>query len=144
MAGFPSSFLGRGWSFPPEFDASTGDAKMVEDEADIDASLRILFGTATGERFLVPDYGVDLREAMFEAVSTTLRTFLVDRIRLNILLYEPRIRVQKLDIEQAATESGLLRILLEYEVRATNSRYNLVFPFYSSDAVERAIVGGGR
>mgnify|MGYP000918148329 FL=1 len=46
----PSSFLGRGWAFPPAF--ASGGARMTEDEADIDASLRILFGTTPGERFL--------------------------------------------------------------------------------------------
>ena len=32
--------------------------------------------------------------------------------------------------------AGTLVISLAYEVRATNSRFNLVFPFYESDASE--------
>ena len=65
----PSSFLGRGWAFPPAF--ASGGARMTEDEADIDASLRILFGTTPGERFLQPKYGLDMHELMFEPLSTT-------------------------------------------------------------------------
>ena len=66
-----ASFLGRGWSFPPEFVQHSGDVVMTEDEADIDASLRVLFGTAAGERFLVPTYGLDLHELQFEPMSTS-------------------------------------------------------------------------
>ena len=76
----PSSFLGRGWAFPPAF--VSGGARMTEDEADIDASLRILFGTTPGERFLQPKYGLDMHELMFEPLSTTLRSVLKDQASL--------------------------------------------------------------
>src|SRR2546428_12402857 len=129
-----ASFLGRGWSFPPGFGPATGDVVMTEGEADIDGSLRILFGTALGERFLVPAYGLDVHELQFEPVSTGLRTFLRDRIKIAILIYEPRITLVSLDVKSPTEPDGLLLIALEYEVRATNSRYNLVFPFYWTDA----------
>ena len=130
------SFLGRGWSFPPEFVPATGDVVMTEGQADIDASLRILFGTALGERFLVPTYGLDMHDLQFEPMSTGLRTFLRDRIRLAILIFEPRITVIGLDVLSPTEPDGTLLIKLDYEIRATNSRYNLVYPFYWSDAAE--------
>ena len=133
------SFLGRGWSFPPEFVAATGDVVMTEGQADIDASLRVLFGTSLGERFLVPTYGLDMHELQFEPMSTGLRTFLHDRIRLAILIYEPRITIVSLDVRNPTELDGTLLIALEYEVRATNSRYNLVYPFYWTDAAEVAV-----
>lgn len=136
-----SSFLGTGWSFPPNFIG--GGIKMSSDEVDIHESLQILFGTATGERFLQHEYGLDMHELMFEPMSTTLRTFLIDRVRTAILIYEPRIKVINLDIDSPDPNEGSLRILLEYEVRANNSRYNLVFPFYRTDSNEvRASVAG--
>lgn len=136
-----SSFLGTGWSFPPGF--AGGGVKMSADEQDIHESLQILFGTTLGERFLHPKYGLDMHELMFEPVSTTLRTFLIDRIRTAILVYEARIKVVNLDIGSPDPNEGALNILLEYEVRATNSRYNLVHPFYITDGNEaRASVAG--
>ena len=149
----PSSFLGRGWGFPPKFihtPAVAGDSParldfvMTEDQADIDASLRILFGTAVGERFLVPAYGLDMHELQFQPMSTTLRTFLHDRIKMAILIYEPRITMVSLDVRSPTEPDGTLLIALEYEVRATNSRYNLVFPFYWTDAVEVSVPSRGR
>src|SRR5882672_5904846 len=125
-----TSFLGTGWSFPPEFVPESGQVAMTMDEEDIDRSLKILFGTTVGERFLIPKYGLDMHELLFEPMSTTLRTFLKDRVETAILIYEPRIDLVTLEVDSPDPNEGTLKILLEYEVRATNSRYNLVFPFY--------------
>ena len=135
------SFLGTGWSFPPRF--SNGEVAMTSNEEDIQASLHILFRTVPGERFLRPEYGLDMNPLMFEPMSTTLRTFLLDRIHTTILIHEPRIKVTDLQIDSPDPNDGSLRVFLEYEVRATNSRFNLVFPFYQSNSNEfRAAVGG--
>ena len=138
----PPSFLGRGWSFPPQFVHRTGELLMTADEADIAASLEVLFRTTLGERFLVPAYGLDMHEALFEPMSTTMRTFLKDRMKTAILIYEPRITLDALDITTPDPNDGSLRVFIEYKVRTTNSRYNLVFPFYRLDSNElRATVG---
>jgi phage baseplate assembly protein W len=131
-----ASFLGTGWSFPPAFNPAAGQVTMTSDEADIQASLKILLGTAAGERFLVPDYGLDLREQLFEPLSTTMTTLLKDRINVAILVYEPRIRLTSLVIDTASQLAGQMAIVLEYEIRATNSRFNLVYPFSFNDANE--------
>jgi phage baseplate assembly protein W len=124
------SFLGTGWSFPPEFVQETGEVLMTSDEKDIEASLIILLGTAFGERFLNPKYGLDMHEMLFEPMSTTMTTFLKDRMKTTILIYEPRINLISLELDSSALNEGKLPILLEYEIRATNSRFNLVYPFF--------------
>src|SRR6516225_1071011 len=123
-----TSFLGTGWSFPPEFVLETGEALMISDEEDIEASLKILLGTAFGERFLIPKYGLDMRDILFEPMSTTMTTFLRDRVKTAILIYEPRINLLSLEIDTSAQVEGRVAIILGYEVRATNSRFNLVYP----------------
>lgn len=131
-----TSFLGTGWSFPPEFILQTRSVVMTSDEEDIDRSLRILFGTAIGERFLNPKYGLDMHEILFESMSTTMKTFIKDRVKTAILIYEPRINLLSLELDTSAQYEGKISIVLEYEVRATNSRYNLVYPFYTTDSNE--------
>jgi phage baseplate assembly protein W len=131
-----AGFLGTGWSFPPEFPREASEVRMSSDEQDIAESLRILFGTALGERFLVPKYGLDMRALLFDPISTSMRTFLEDRITTTILVYEPRIEVISVDVSTPDPNDGQLRIALDYKIRATNSRYNLVFPFYRNDASE--------
>jgi uncharacterized protein len=125
-----TSFLGNGWSFPPEFIQETGEVVMTSDEADIAASLKILFGTALGERFLRPKYGLDMQGMLFEPMSTTIKTLVKDRIRIAILIYEPRINLLNLELDTTEQNDGIMNILVEYEVRATNSRFNLVYPFH--------------
>lgn len=138
-----TSFLGTGWSFPPEFvPASDAGVRMVSEEDDIQESLGILFGTARGERLFQPGYGLDMQEVLFQPVSTTLRSFLAERAKIAILIYEPRIQVDELRVETPDPNAGTLAITLEYTVRTTNSRFNLVFPFYQDDANEmKATVG---
>jgi phage baseplate assembly protein W len=131
-----ASFLGTGWSFPPEFTRETGEVRMVSDEADIEESLRILLGTTLGERFLSPKYGLDMHEMLFEPMNTTMKTFLKDRVRTSILVYEPRINLLSLEIDASGQYEGKISILLDYEVRATNSRYNLVYQFFTTDSSE--------
>ena len=136
-----TSFLGTGWSFPPEFvkqgtAGEIGRVLMTADEDDIRASLTILFTTGEGERFLSPTFGIDLRDQLFESLSTTAKSYLVDRVRDGILIYEPRIEVLRLELNDARQLQGVVQLELEYRIRATNSRYNLVFPFYQTDASE--------
>ena len=127
-------FLGRGFAFPPVFE---GDgARMAEDEVDIHQSLMILFGTRPGERMLQPAYGLDLSPLLFEPLSTTMRTLLEDRIRTTVLIHEPRIRLLALRLDDERALEGVLQIRLEYSVRSTNSRFNLVYPYYVGDANE--------
>jgi len=138
-----TSFLGTGWSFPPEFVKNTASVRMTSDEEDIRASLIILLGTAAGERFLVPEYGIDMHELLFESLSTTMQTYLKDRVKTAILIHEPRINLLSLELDTSAQYDGRVSIIVEYEVRATNSRYNLVYPFYLSDGNEiRGSVAG--
>src|SRR4051812_749137 len=89
------SFLGRGWSFPPTFDRAARGVQMLEQEADIASSLQILLSTARGERTMVPQYGCNLDEFVFEPLDTRMRTLLADKIESAILYHEPRI-----DLEQ--------------------------------------------
>ena len=133
-----NSFLGKGWSFPPEFNDVTGEVKISSDEDDIEASLIILLGTTAGERLMHPTYGLNLRELLFEPMTTTMQTLLIDRIKTVLLVHEPRIKLLslKIDTSSFAQNEGRLEIIIEYEIRATNSRFNLVYPFYLNDGSE--------
>lgn len=130
------SFLGRGWGFPPEFNRATKAVNMLEDEADIKSSLEILLSTRLGERVMVPDYGCNLDELLFKPLTLTLKTFVIDLIKTAILYYEPQIDLNKIAIDPTDELEGVLLINLDYTVRATNSRKNMVYPFYKAEGNE--------
>jgi phage baseplate assembly protein W len=125
-----SNFLGRGWSFPPAFDIDAGRAVLVSDDDDIRQSLRVLFTTLRGERVMLPLYGCALQQFVFDGVSPALYARIRSELSNAILYYEPRIDVDAIDIEQTQPLNGWLRITVSYTIRQTNSRSNMVFPFY--------------
>lgn len=127
------SFLGTGWSFPPSFNPDLNSVQMSSDEKDIEESLQILLSTKLGERIMVPDYGCNLEDLLFSPLNLTVKTFVSDLVKTAILYFEPRIDAEKIDISQGDELNGELLILVEYVIRATNSRKNLVFPFYKEE-----------
>ncbi|QGY47046.1 hypothetical protein GM418_26300 [Maribellus comscasis] len=130
------SFLGRGWSFPPEFNRGAQSVKMLEDEADIKSSLEILLSTRLGERVMVPNYGCNLDELLFKPLNLTLKTYVTDLIKTAILYHEPRIDLNKVEIDPSDELNGILLIKLDYTIRTTNSRKNMVYPFYKEEGNE--------
>ncbi|NOT50459.1 MAG: GPW/gp25 family protein [Chitinophagaceae bacterium] len=132
------SFLGRGWSFPPQFEKSAKTVVMLEDEQDIRSSLEILLSTAVGERVMDVNYGCNMDELIFESLSTSAITIIKDKIEKAILFFEPRIEVTKLDLNTDSINilEGRVLIEIEYIISATNSRYNFVYPFYVNEGTE--------
>jgi phage baseplate assembly protein W len=130
------AFLGTGWSFPPEFKLTNKSVVMLTDEDDIKSSLEILLTTKVGERILQPKYGCNMDELIFNPLDRTLKTFVTELIETAILYHEPRIDVEKIDISQGDDFTGELLVILDYKIRATNSRINMVFPFYKGEGTD--------
>jgi phage baseplate assembly protein W len=130
------AFLGTGWSFPPEFKRGTNETSMSSGEKDIEESLQVLLSTQLGERVMLPEYGCDLTELLFSPLDLTLKTFVSDLIRTAILYYEPRINVEKINIDPVNEIEGELLIEIDYVIRATNSRRNIVYPFYRNEGTD--------
>lgn len=127
------SFLGTGWGFPPEFSKPAKSVLMSSDEKDIRESLIILLSTRLGERIMVPDYGCNLEELLFQPIDLTLKTYITGLIKDAILFYEARISVDKIDIGDTSELEGTVIISIDYTIRATNSSFNIVYPFYRGE-----------
>jgi uncharacterized protein len=127
-------FLGRGWRFPPRFSRGGAEVEMVSGVEDIHQSLQILLTTGLGERVMQEEFGCDLQRALFEELDQGLVSLIDKTASDAILLFEPRITLDRLDVSTSADQQGLLLIAIEYTVRSTNSRFNMVFPFYINEA----------
>jgi len=132
-------FLGRGWSFPPEFDRQAKGVVMLEEEADIQSSLHILLSTRLGERVMLPGYGCNMDSLVFEAMNLTQLTYMKDLVENAILYHEARIELDRVVIDTSRQTEGLLLIEIRYMVRTTNSRYNYVYPFYLNEGTNLTI-----
>jgi phage baseplate assembly protein W len=130
------AFLGTGWSFPPAFSAGGQEVAMVSGGDDIRQSLEILLATHAAERPFHNGYGCDLRQFMYEEMDQGLLNRLTGLISDAVLMHEPRVILNRVDIDAPEREAaaGLLLIRLDYTIRGTNSRHNLVYPFYLNEA----------
>jgi len=127
-------YLGTGWSFPPTFSRLNYTVDMVSNDVDIRESLWILFSTRLGERIMLPQYGSGLWKMVFQAISTTLMSQMKSMVKQAILSWESRIDVDEVQVQTDPTVAGKVLIEVTYTIRATNTRSNLVYPFYLTEA----------
>ena len=123
-----ADFLGSGWSFPIRVDKQ-GEIALVGREEDIRQAILVILGTSPGERVMRPDFGAGLKALVFEPINTATKALVKHRVEEALLLWEPRID----SVEVTMTDErslGRLLIDIRYRVRATNTFFNLVYPFY--------------
>jgi len=124
------TFLGTGWSFPPVFKKEGKIALMVSSEEDIAESIRILLSTDPGERFMRPEFGCNLRKYVFERQDSSFIAGLNHLIYHALLNFEPRVNFIDTQIVSRNELDGVLHIQVNYTIIITNTRHNIVFPFY--------------
>ena len=127
------SFLGIGWSFPPNFNNQSANIDTVTKEVDIKQSLEIYFNTKLGERVMRPDYGCVVHNRLFDKLDPSILDILTFELTQNIGLIEPRIIVEKIDINKTDINNGLIEIIVDYTIITTNVRDNIVYPYYINE-----------
>jgi len=128
-------FLGVGWKFPVCVNGA-GEIWRAEYEESVQQSIWIILGTAKGERVMRPDFGCGIYDLVFENVTASTAGRISQAVRESLLFLEPRIDV--LDVAVTSENGGeVLLISIDYEVRATNNVFNLVYPFYLERGVSR-------
>ena len=133
-----TDFIGKGLGFPPEFikNQSEQDIVMVEGAQDIEQSLQILLSTRPNERMLAPDYGCNLDPLIFEPLDLSLISLMQDVVKMAIIRYEPRIKLNQVQIETQDSLQGTVAIHIDYTIKSTNSRFNFVYPFYLQEGTD--------
>lgn len=122
-------FLGVGWKYPVRVGLD-GKIAMSENEEDIKEAIWIILGTAKGERVMRPDFGCGIHELVFASINPTTISLVENSVREGLTLWEPRIELIKVEVSGEKSNEGKLLISIDYRVRTTNNRFNLVYPFY--------------
>ncbi|XOV67691.1 MAG: GPW/gp25 family protein [Fluviicola sp.] len=131
-----NAFLGRGWSFPPTFTKEREEVEMSSEEQDIHESIEILLSTRVGERIMKPEYGCNLDELIFNPIDRNLITYVKRLVESAIILYEPRVKLERVVINTQRQSEGVIIIELDYLIKTVNSRRNLVYPFYLGEGTD--------
>jgi hypothetical protein len=124
-----SDFLGIGWQFPIETTPGHQIA-MARYTESIRQAIWIILGTAPGERVMRPDFGCGIHDLVFDVNSAGTAGQAATLVRQALVRWEPRIDLLQVQATPDASDPALLLIEIEYTVRTTNSRFNLVYPFY--------------
>jgi len=128
-------FLGVGWSFPLEVveddkgEAEAGLLRTAEYEESVRQSIWLILGTAKGERVMRPDFGCGIYDLVFETNSASTAGRIEEEVKDALLFFEPRIDVLEVQV-QPGGQGEMLMISIDYQVRATDNQFNVVYPFY--------------
>jgi phage baseplate assembly protein W len=123
-------FLGLGWNFPIVLDED-GQVRMAPDpEEGISQSIWMILGTSPGERVMRPDFGCGIHDMVFGVNNAGTANAVAGEVREALALWEPRIDVLDVYAVPDPGRPNVLLIEINYQVRSTNSRFNLVYPFY--------------
>jgi phage baseplate assembly protein W len=129
MAAFdPKAYLGKGWAFPLR--PVGGRLAYARYEEKIEQAIQVILLTARGERAMLPEFGAGLRNYVFEPNSPATHRSVEGAVRQALTDWEPRINLERVEVTADEAEPNLLLIHVDYVVRATNTFYNRVYPFY--------------
>lgn len=146
-----ADFVGAGWSFPLGTDA-TGGIALVNHDHEIEQAIRLILGTAVGERPMRPEFGCRIHDHVFNSATGATAGQIAYDVRQALDRWEPRIDVLDVGVRFDAITLGRLYIDIRYSIRHLNDPRNLVYPFYvipsTSESIEPGLpptaLNGGR
>jgi phage baseplate assembly protein W len=124
-----SRFVGAGWAFPVHTDP-TGAVALVVREREIEEAIRLVLGTAPGERPMRPEFGCRIHDLVFGPANASTAGEIAYEVRTALERWEPRVDVLDVRVGFDRVDAGTVYVDLHYTVRGVNDPRNLVFPFY--------------
>jgi phage baseplate assembly protein W len=129
MKHMSNEVVGRGWVFPPQIGPQGGLA-LTNDRNELEQSIQIILTTSPGQRVMRPTFGCRLHELVFAPnnnhTAIQARRFVEEALGM----WEPRIRVVRVEARPDPDEHTRLMIEIEYQVKTSHDRRSLVYPFY--------------
>jgi uncharacterized protein len=123
------TLLGKGWWFPLVPDA-TGALRYSSAETNVEQALKVVLLTKVGERVMRPTFGSRVSESVFAPGSERSLGLLEGAVRDAIRDWEPRVDLLGVSAAPDPEVPERVQVTIDYRIRRTNSRQNLVFPFY--------------
>jgi len=130
-----TDLIGSGISFPLAAD-QRGVLALAHGVNDIEQAIRLILGTAIGERPMRPEFGCAVHDFVFDTIDAEMVGRVEAAVYQALARWEPRIDVTNLDFDLGQVDQGQLSITISYQVLATSKLYNLVYPFYVIPAEE--------
>ena len=124
----PAQVLGVGWRFPVALKDKRIEIARYEDC--VRNSIFLILSTGKGERVMRPDFGCGLHELVFSVNGPATQGMAEFHVREALEKWEPRIDLMRVRATGTGGFGEQLLIEIDYRVRLTDNRFNLVYPFY--------------
>ena len=124
-----ADFVGQGWSWPAGV-GHRGGIALVSGDTELGQAIRLILGTALGERPMRPEFGCRIHDFAFAPADATTASDIGFEVQKALGRWEPRINVEDVVVSFDGQDAGLLYIDIRYSIRRSNDKRNLVFPFY--------------
>jgi phage baseplate assembly protein W len=124
-----ADFIGTGWAFPLSIN-SRGGIEMARGDQDVQESIRIILSTPIGERRMRPEFGCGVHDLTFATNDPTTHGLIQHYVVEALTLWEPRALVAEVSVRTDPDEPARVLVEIDYDLRSTNERRNLVYPFY--------------
>jgi len=125
------SILGRGVRFPFR-PGSDGGFAFIDGEDNVAQSIRLILSTSLGERQMRFEFGSDLPRLIFEPITSSTLVEIEQAARSALRDFEHRIIVRSATAVADPDIESKVVLTITYDIPQTNSRQNLVFPFFLS------------
>ena len=122
-------FIGRGWTFPPRVD-ERGRIALASGTDEIEAAMRFVLLTAPGERVMRPEFGCRAWDYLYEPMNPNTLGLIETAVEDALLRWEPRVTVESVTASEDLTREAIVAVDVQYTVKETNDRRNLVVPYY--------------
>jgi uncharacterized protein len=111
--------FGRSIAFPPRI-GPDGQWSWSEGTQNIRESIQIILQTEVGERLMLRPFGAGLGRYLFEPNTTDTRRRIQEQVENALRLWEKRIRLQAVTVEEDPADPQQIIILIEYQLVATD------------------------
>ena len=99
-------------------------------EVHVRQSILLIMQTVKGERVMRPDFGAGLQPLVFEPAGSAMAAMVQHEVKQALVRNEPRIDVLAVAATTDPSQPGVLSINVKYQLRQTDTIYNVVYPFY--------------
>lgn len=123
-------FIGRGWPYPLDVNASGGVA-MAGGTRKLEQAMRLVLSTYPGERPYRPEFGCRLKDYVFDGATVDVLARISEEVRASLMRWEPRATVNNVEVYPDPVNQALVYIDIDYTPKGENDPRNLVYPFYS-------------
>jgi phage baseplate assembly protein W len=123
-AAFTGSGFGYPWSISPQ-----GGMRMVTGHQNVERSMRLILGTAYGERPMRPEFGCAIHDMLFEPGTVDLLSRIQVEVTDSLTRWETRAEI--LDVKAVFDDDpSRVLITITYQLKGTYDPRNLLVPFY--------------